>query len=78
LVNPNFPNPAPYNGAPYQVGPRRYLGNTMPAQATILIHETAHQITVAGFQSDFGKKKATNENDKAVDTNCRQLIEGLQ
>jgi len=50
----------------------------MPAQATILIHETAHQITVAGFQSDFGKKKATNENDKAVDTNCRQLIEGLQ
>lgn len=44
----------------------------------ILIHELAHQITVSGFQPDFGNPRAGKANDEAVDKNCRQLIEGLQ
>ncbi len=63
---------------PFEVGRRNYPGNSLRAQATILIHETAHQITVAGFHDDFGKSKVGKANDKAVDKNCRQLIEGLQ
>ncbi|GEM_PF-5582421 len=63
---------------PFEVGRRAYSGNTLRAQAAILIHETAHQITVAGFQPDFGNRKAGRANDVAVDKNCRQLIEGLQ
>ncbi len=47
-------------------------------QATMSIHETAHQITVSGFLDDFGKNQAETENNKAVDENCRQLIEGIQ
>ena len=69
------------NGDPskiFYVGRRDYPGDTLRAQATILIHETAHQITVAGFQPDFGNPKAETANNKAVDTNCRKLIEGLQ
>jgi hypothetical protein len=78
--NGSFFNPFP-NGdktMPFEVGRRKYPGNTLRAQATILIHETAHQITVNGFQPDFGDPKAGKPNDKAVDSNCRQLIEGLQ
>jgi hypothetical protein len=63
---------------PFEVGVRNYAGNTLRAQSTMLIHEVAHEITVAGFQSDFGNSKAGKANDKAVDSNCRQLIEGLQ
>jgi hypothetical protein len=63
---------------PFAVGARGYAGNTLRAQATILIHETAHIITVSGFQRDAGIPKAGKANDKLVDRNCRQLIEGLQ
>jgi hypothetical protein len=63
---------------PFQVGKRSYAGNTLRAQATILLHETAHQITVSGFQPDNGIPKAGKANDNLVDQNCRQLIEGLQ
>jgi uncharacterized protein YjdB len=66
------------NTKPFLVGKRNYPGGTLKAQATMLIHETAHQITVTGFQPDFGNSKAGKANDKAVDSNCRQLIEGLQ
>ena len=69
------------NGDPgkiFEEGRRKYSGNTLRAQATILIHETAHQITVNGFRDDFGKRKVGKENDKTVDINCRQLIEGIQ
>jgi hypothetical protein len=57
-----------------------YPGDSLPAQALTLIHETAHQITVSGFQNDFGNrgKKAEIANNKAVEKNCRQLIEELQ
>ncbi|HEV2417194.1 MAG TPA: kelch repeat-containing protein [Terriglobia bacterium] len=65
-------------GKSFQVGTRKYAGNSLRAQATVLIHEVAHQITVSGFQKDFGNPKAEKANDKAVDANCRQLIEGLQ
>ena len=63
---------------PFEVGIRKYPGDSLRAQATMLIHEVAHEITVSGFQPDFGNPKAGRANDKAVDTNCRQLIEGLQ
>jgi hypothetical protein len=62
----------------FEVGKRRYPGNSLRAQATILVHETAHQITVTGFEKDFGYPRVGRANDKLVDTNCRQLIEGLQ
>jgi hypothetical protein len=78
FFNANFPNSPPYRGQQQLVGTREYIGNTLRAQAAILIHETAHQITVSGFQDDFGKPKVVKANDKLVDTNCRQLIEGLQ
>jgi hypothetical protein len=64
-------------GRPFKVGKRGYAGNTLRAQASILIHEVAHQITVLGFQPDNGIPKAGKSNDILVNQNCRQLIEGL-
>jgi hypothetical protein len=69
------------NGDPskqFEIGKRKYVGNTLKAQASILVHETAHQITVSGFQPDFSNPRAGKANDAAVDSNCRQMIEGLQ
>lgn len=62
----------------FSQGPRHYPGGSLRAQASILIHETAHQITVSGFQPDANNKKAEKANQKAVDLNCRSLIEGIQ
>lgn len=73
-----FFNAADNQGRPFQVGKRGYAGNTLRAQASILLHEVAHQITVFGFQHDNGNPKAGKANDKLVNQNCRQLIEGLQ
>ena len=78
FFNSNAPIGSPYNGAPFSLPPRNYQGNTLRAQAATLIHEVAHQISVPGFQPDFGDNKAEKANQKAVDTNCRQLIEALQ
>ncbi|HTV60668.1 MAG TPA: kelch repeat-containing protein [Verrucomicrobiae bacterium] len=78
FFNTNAPDGPPYNGVQFKLGPHHYLGNTLRAQAATLIHEVAHQITVAGFQDDFGNNKAEEANNKAVVTNCGQLIEGLQ
>ena len=58
------------------VGKRNYAGNSVRAQLFILLHELAHQITVSGFQPDFGNPKAGRANDELVDTYCRGLIEG--
>jgi hypothetical protein len=60
------------------VGTRKYPGNTLKAQATILIHETAHAVAVSGFQRDNGIPKAEKSNNLLVDKNCRNLIEGLK
>jgi len=38
------------NGNAFTIGARHYTGGTLEAQAAILIHETAHGVTVAGFQ----------------------------
>jgi hypothetical protein len=73
-----FFNATDNQGHPLKQGPRGYAGNTLRAQATILVHETAHQITVFGFQHDNGIPKAGEANDKLVDQHCRQLIEGLK
>jgi hypothetical protein len=70
------------NGNAFTIGARNYTGGTLKAQAAILIHETAHGVTVAGFQSDGGgtikDKQAGKANDQMVDKNWRDLIEGLQ
>lgn len=71
-----FFNAADTQGRQFVVGTRDYAGNTVRAQLAILLHELAHQITVSGFQNDFGIPKAGKANDKLVDTNCRALIEG--
>jgi hypothetical protein len=63
---------------PFNVGKRNYPGDSQRAQLTILIHETAHQISVPGFQPDFTSNKAEKNNNKAVDKNCRSMIEGIQ
>ena len=60
-----------------------YRGATPQAQGTVLVHEIAHLINLrrgfpAGYQHDFGNKKAGEENDKLVDRFCRTLIQGLQ
>jgi hypothetical protein len=71
----SFFNPTDNQGNPMTEGEREYGGKTPQAQAAILVHEIAHQITVLGFQNDFGKSKAGKENDHLVNTNCRALIE---
>ena len=65
-------------GNSFYIGKRHHPGNTLRAQATILIHELAHTLPAPGFQGDFGKPKAGKANDKLVDKNCRYLIEGLK
>jgi hypothetical protein len=74
-----FFNATDNQGHPFLVGKQKYPGNTLRAQLAALVHEVAHQITVNGFQDDFGTKedqKAGRENDRLVDTYCRGLIEG--
>ena len=68
-------------GENWKVGPRGYVGGTLKARAFILIHELGYDLEAPGFQNDFGvakEDKAEKSNDKLVDKNCRQLIEGLQ
>ena len=64
--------------ATFQTGHRNYRGGTLRAQATILIHELAHTVGAAGFQSDLNNTMAGRANDKLVDQNCREFIEGLK
>jgi hypothetical protein len=66
------------NGGAYYLGPRNYPGDSLRAQAMVLIHEVAHQLPVPGFQADNNNNKAEKANNKMVDINCRQLIEALQ
>ena len=84
-VNDNgaFFNATDPKGRSFLVGKRQYAGNTLKAQATILIHELAHvladaSVGASGFQNDFGMPKAGEANNALVDKNCRSLIEGLQ
>jgi len=60
----------------FLVGIPQYPGNSPQAQSTILVHEVAHQITVYGFQPDFGRPKAGKANNVLVNTNCSGLIGG--
>jgi hypothetical protein len=76
--NGGFFNARDTNGNQWLVGVRKYVGGSLKAQATILIHELGHVMTITGFQEDAGIPKAGKANDKLVDQNCRSLIEGLQ
>jgi hypothetical protein len=66
----------------FTVGRRAYNGNTLKAQAAILIHELGHLMNetggAAGFQPDAGKKEAGRANDNLVDENCGNLIKSLR
>ena len=70
----------------FTVGRRAYPGNTLKAQAAILIHELGHRMFenggAAGFQSDGGNTKearaAGRANDQLVDQYCGKLIGGLK
>ena len=71
-----FFNPTDNKGLKFAVGTQGYPGNTLRAQLAAMLHETAHQIEVAGFQHDTGIPKAGKANDALVNANCRELIEG--
>ena len=74
-----FFNQAGNHGRPFLVGDPQYKGSSPQAQATILLHEVAHQITASGFQPDFCdgcNPKAGQQNDHLVNINCKGLIEG--
>ena len=60
------------------VGIPKYQGGTIQADATILIHELAHILGAAGFQSDAGNAAAGKSNDTLVNQNCGKLIGSLQ
>jgi hypothetical protein len=66
------------SGQAWQVGVPKYVGGTLQAQATILIHELAHTIGAKGFQSDTGNAQAGADNDALVNQNCGKLIAGLK
>lgn len=71
-----------FNAKTPTVGLKAYPGNTLRAQATILIHEFGHQMLALGgaldFKDDAGNEQAGRANDKLVATNCGSLITGLQ
>jgi RHS repeat-associated protein len=79
-VNSNgaFFNATNGSGLTYTVGTQSYTGGTLQAQATILIHELAHVLGVAGFLSDAGNAANGALNDQAVNKNCGKLIGGLK
>jgi hypothetical protein len=59
------------------IGPRNYKGLTVPARATVLLHELAHIMHLPNFLSDFANPKQGPLNDQLVDTNCKDMIESL-
>jgi hypothetical protein len=65
-------------GSRFKVGTPGYIGGTLQAQATILIHELAHILGAAGFQPDAGNATAGSANDKLVNQDCGKLIGGLK
>jgi hypothetical protein len=56
-------------------GYKSYTGGTAETQAQILIHELGHLFGVLG--SDRNNSDALTANHRAVDQNCRSLIESL-
>ena len=60
------------NGSTFSVG--GYTGGTSQAQTFILLHELAHLLGANGFQSDFGDKRAGNQNDSLVHQNCQKTL----
>lgn len=70
-----FFNRTTRSGATFSVGARGYIGGSLRAQASILIHEFAHVLGADRFKSDLGNAKAGRDNDNLVDGNCRKLIE---
>jgi IPT/TIG domain-containing protein len=76
--NGNLPLGPPYQGQAYKIGPRAYPGNTMTAQAEILLHEIGHvAITPPNFPDDLGAPAVSAANDIRVVNNCGTMIEAL-
>jgi hypothetical protein len=76
-----------YHGAVMNIGttappvkaPPPYPGNTIQAQATIMLHEFAHNLAIAApfQQNDGGDQTAVEGNDWQVDHNCGMMIRNL-
>ncbi len=62
----------------FTIGPRNYQGGRLQAQASILLHEIAHEVGAAGIKSDAGKPAAGQFNDSLVDKYCGKEIRGLK
>ena len=56
-------------GNTFNVGSRKYVGGTLFAQASILLHELAHVVAAAGFKSDYGNDQNGRSNDNLDDKN---------
>lgn len=59
-------------------GNTQYTGGTLQAQIFILVHELAHLVGAAGFQSDAGNSSAVASNNALVQKNCGSQIAGVQ
>jgi RHS repeat-associated protein len=64
-----------FNSA-FTIGPARYAGGTLAAQAFVLLHEIGHEVGV--LASDVGNPAAGRANDALVDKNCAKAIGGLR
>ena len=61
-----------------KTGARPYPGNTLPAQAAILIHEMGHAvISTPNFLNDRSDPQAEAANNEQVNTYCGEMIDHL-
>ena len=66
---------ATYQGLPLTTDRGRISGGTPVAQGFILLHELGH-LTDA-LNPDFNKQKVIDQNDKALEVHCKDLIKAL-
>jgi hypothetical protein len=64
-----------YQGIPLTTDRKRISGGTPTAQGFILLHELGH-LTDA-LKPDFNKQNVIDENDRALEQHCKDLIKSL-
>jgi hypothetical protein len=52
----------------------KYQGGTLQAQAFILVHELAHEVSAAQFLNDYGSEANENSNNLLVQQHCGKQI----
>jgi len=62
----------------YTLSANGFAGGTSQAQVAILLHELAHFLGAAGFQSDFNNPAAATSNDRLIRQNCRRTLNAAQ